>query len=459
MRRLLAIALAAACAGACAGRREPVSDEPAGIALPAPGAGRPQHLVLATVHGLTADHYLDAVPAMPTLAALARAGVAAERVIPVFPASTYPGHATLVTGGAPAEHGVAADHRLSDAGIESAWLDRADDLRAATLWQAAAPRAAALDWPSTGGAAVGDLAPDLALPPGASWVEAVARAGAGRAAALAQRAGGSDARTAQPGAARDAALVTMTCALLVGESPPSLVLLRLSQTAVALERVAPGSEAAHASFAAVDAELARLVRCLGDAGLLATTAIAVAGDHGAVPVHTEIRANVALADAGLLVAEPTGAVRRWDAIARPSGGSAFVYARRDEDALLARSALSELANEAGAFRVLSAQEMVERGADPEAWFGLEAEPGFVFGAAAAGSRLAPASTASAGGYGGGEPRVATGFVAWGPGLRAGLRVPSMRQVDVAPTLALWLGLRLDAARGRPLVGILRGGAP
>jgi hypothetical protein len=440
---LLASLAALACAAGAA-REAPVA---ASVALPPPAAGAPERLALVTIHGLAPDDYLarGAVPRMPTLAALALSGVAAEAVAPVFPASAYPAHATLVTGVTPARHGIGAEQRLARGqGITGERVDHADDVGATALWEVVAAQGrgvAALDWPSTGGAPIADLAPDLVLAPGESWVEAVARTGAGRAAELARRAGGADARTAAPGPERDAVLVTMACALLVGDAAPGLTLLRLSQPA--------GAQA--------DAELARLVRCLDDAGLLATTALAVAGDHGLAPVHTEIRPNVALADAGLLVPASGGAVQSWDAIARSSGGSAFVYASDDDAALLARRALEALANESGLFRVLSAQEMVARGADPEAWFGLEAAVGYVFGNAAAGEAIVPSSQTSAGGYGAGEPRMTTGFVAWGPALRAGLRVPAMRQIDVAPTLAYWLGARLDDARGSAMIGLFRGG--
>ncbi len=47
-----------------------------------------------------------------------------------------------------------------------------------------------------------------------------------------------------------------------------------------------------------------------------------------------------------------------------------------------------------------------------------------------------------------------GFVAWGAGIRPGVRVPKMSQVDVAPTAAALLGLRLPDADGATVVGIL-----
>ena len=50
--------------------------------------------------------------------------------------------------------------------------------------------------------------------------------------------------------------------------------------------------------------------------------------------------------------------------------------------------------------------------------------------------------------------MAPGFVLWGRGVRSGVRVPWMRQSDVAPTLARLLGLPLDSQDGRVLVGAL-----
>ena len=51
------------------------------------------------------------------------------------------------------------------------------------------------------------------------------------------------------------------------------------------------------------------------------------------------------------------------------------------------------------------------------------------------------------------PEMATGFIASGPGLRSGLEIPVIRQLDVAPTLAQILGVQFDEAEGHPVAGI------
>jgi len=227
-----------------------------------------------------------------------------------------------------------------------------------------------------------------------------------------------------------------------------------SKRAPAIRRFGPGSVEAAAALAGVDREIDRLLGCLADTGRLEGAAVVAVGDHGAVSVHTELAPNTVLAAHGLVHARE-GAVGRWRAVARSNGGSAFVYARDDRAAVRARDALAEEAMRSGAFRVVSAEEMLAAGADPEAWFGLEAEPGFVFADRAVGPALRAAAWRGTGGYLPRHAEMDAGFVAWGRGIRRGIRIPRMHQTDVAPTLARLLGVALEGTEGRVLVGALR----
>ncbi len=441
---------------ACPGRL-PRPLPPAALSLPVLGAGRPERVVLVSIEGLTPDAYRaapDRASGMPALAALARAGVEADVVEPAAPASLYPAHATLVTGELPARHGIAADRLLDERGVRRARYSHATRLRAPTLWQRmreAGLSVASLDWPSTEGAAVDLLLPDVEpVREGESWLGLVADAATPR---LAERARVLAAADPLPDAARrDAILVSLACELVADPAPPALLLVRLSATGEALERSGPGSPEARAAFASADAGLRQLLGCLDAAGALGVSAVAVVGDRGFLAVHTAIQPNLVLARRQLLSA--TRSLGRWSAIARSNGGSAFVYAVDEEGAVEARRALEDAAAETRAFRVVSADELFELGADPETWFGLEATPGFVFGAKATGALLEPAGMRGASGYLPGRREMQPAFVLWGRGVRAGVTIPWMRQSDVAPTLARLLGASLDAVDGRPLVGAL-----
>jgi hypothetical protein len=419
-------------------------------ALPAlaDAAGRPAHVLLVTIAGLAPERYL-AGDAMPALAALAEQGVAAERVAPVPGAGAYPAHASLVTGASPAQHAIVADQLLGPRGVRRAQPSHASQLRSVTLWQRVAEGGggvASFDWPTTTGAEISTLLPDV-VPQreGEAWSALAAGAATPW---VAERIAGAPADAERPGAARDALLVDLACAALA--QAPRLLLLRLRGPEAALLAHGPAAPEASAAFGAVDAQLVRLLRCAEAAGLLAQTALVVAGDRALAPVHTAILPNVALQGAGLVTGQGS-----WKAYARSNGASAYVYADEARHALAARKRLEAFARETAAFRVVSAEVMIELGADPEAWFALQAEPGFAFDNAYAGPPLAPASVRAAAGALLPESEAATGFVAWGRGFRSRVRVPEMSQLDVAPTLATLLDVRLDTAAGRPQIGLLR----
>ncbi len=448
MRGASAAALAAAL-WACASFPAATARPPFAADLAASdGAGAPAQLVLVSVGGLTPERYRSD-GGMPALAALAAAGVAADGLDPVVPASPRAVHATLVSGVLPAEHGVIADRMIGERGLRRSETRHASLLKAPTLWQRVAEAGgtvAALDWPTTLGAEIETLLPDVGPErQGESW-----RALAAKAATpwIAARVREADPAVEVPGPARDQLLVDLACHALAGT--PRLVLLRLRGGEAALVAEGPRGPGVAAAFERVDHELGRLVDCSARAGRLADTVFVVVGDRALLPTHTAYRPNAALRGAGLI-----GAQGRWKAISRSNGGSAFVYASDRRAALEARRLLEAAAGKTGAFRVISAEEMIRRQADPDAWFGLEAEPGFAFEDDRAGQALGPARQRGTGGYLREDASQRTGFVACGRGVRRGLEVPRMSLLDVAPTLAPLLGVTLERVPGRPLIGLLR----
>jgi len=426
------------------------------------GPGQPASVIVVSVAGLGPAPYAPSgtrAPLMPTLAELARTGASATSVVTVAPASRYPAHATLVTGERPAGHGIVADQLIGDRGVRSTRYWHASHLRATTVWQLAKDaglRVAALSWPTTVGAEIDQLIPDLApTARGETWLSVIASGSTPALLEQARQAGaGADAAN-QEGATRDAVLVTLACEVVAQPEPPNLLLLHLSQTAPALARYGPDAPQTRTAFRGVDADIDRLLRCVARAGRLPETALVVVGDRGTMPVHTEVFPNAALAAAGLQVPDAaTGGIRSWSALVRSNGGSAFVYARSETDALLARRALTEAAQETRAFRIVSAGDMLERAADPEAWFGIEAEPGYTIGNGSAPPLVRASARRGVGGYLTPSKASDAGFVAWGRGVRSEVRIQLMRQTDVGPTVARLLGLELDARDGRPVVGIL-----
>ncbi len=412
-------------------------------------AGTPRSVVWLSVAGLTPDRYLGETSAMPVLAAMARAGVAAERVASVTPAAIYPVHASWMTGLAPNIHGITADRRIGDRGVRPAMHRHASLLRAVALWSRVSEhprRVLALDWPGTQGADIAGLVPDVAPErPGQAWTQLASESASPdlaervRAAAAAGRAG----------AGRDAFLTGLACEALAAEAPPTLLLLRLRQAETPSIRSGPRSPAARGAFASLDARIAELLACTG--ANRAQTAFVISGDVAYEPVHTMLRPNAALAGGGIAA----GGAGGWRALARSNGGSAFVYARDEGAALAARRLLGEAAKKSGAFRIVGAEEMIARSADPEAWFGLAAEPGFAFVDDASGAFESPARMLGAAGYLEEVGQPTAGFVLFGRGVRSGVRVPVFSMLDVGPTVGKLLGVSLEPATGRARVGLLR----
>jgi hypothetical protein len=455
----VALLLAVACAGGPGGGLRPRGPLAERLAALPEGQVPAARLLLVSIAGLEPSSYADPT-ATPTLARLAALGVEAEHVAPVSPPSTYPVHATLVTGRTPREHGIPADQRLGEHGVRAERYWHASQLRGASLWQLAAEKrvpVAALDWPTTLGADLEALLSDVRpTRRGERYAQALAEGATPSVAAHVRDAGEAGEAAARPGPERDRLLVDLACELARSERPPALLLLRLTQTEPPLRRRGPGSAPARAAFAAADAELARLLGCFDAAGLLADAAVVAVGDRRFEPVHSRLRPNAALAEAGLLRVDPAGEVEAWSALARSNGGSAFVYARDEAAAVEARRVLQEAARTTGGFRIVPASEMVALGADPEAWFGLDAAPGFAFGDEVRGAVVGPSAARGASGRLRAGSGATPAFLAFGRGFRRGVRVPEMSQLDVAPTLAAALGLELEGAEGRALVGLLAG---
>jgi len=119
------------------------------------GAPLTDHVLLVSIDGLRAQLYRDERWPAPVLHELARRGAIALAVRTVFPALTYPAHATLVTGALPARHGIVDNEPFEPVARTGRWIWEASAIRSRTLWDAVRARGgttAAISWPVTVGA-------------------------------------------------------------------------------------------------------------------------------------------------------------------------------------------------------------------------------------------------------------------------------------------------------------------
>jgi arylsulfatase A-like enzyme len=228
------------------------------------------------------------------------------------------------------------------------------------------------------------------------------------------------------------------------------------ETDAAQHAEGPGSPAAVAAIERIDGHVGAIVRAVEDAGIRQRTAVLVTGDHGFSRVHTLIQPNVVLREHGWLTTDGRGRVASWEAAAHATA----IRLRDPGDRALARRierVFQDLAatRYRGIFRVVPRAELDELGAYPEAAFFVEpAEGYYVSDAVTDGAVLVGTMRRGAHGFLPTEPRMHTGLIAAGAGIRAGVPLPLVRQIDLAPTMARLLGFDMPDADGVAMVGLV-----
>lgn len=433
-----------------------------GLAFVAPASAGPR-VVMVSIDGLRPEIYLDPAAqgvAVPNLVALCREGACARAMIPVFPSVTYPAHTTLVTGTRPAEHGI-----VSNFVSGSQWYLEAKAIGSPTLWQAAkaAGRTSAIvTWPVSYGADA-----DLLIPENLSFglpdVREALRAGStpGLFEALERKCGRVSIPSFESPEAGDRLDEVSTCfaAEILRTKKPDLLLIHYLDADHRQHFSGVDSAQAKHAFERIDGFVGKLREAVRDAGTEKETTFVIVGDHGFVPVHTHLNLGALLADAGFAKREGGKLVVPPALRISALGGSAAIYVGEGAESDLPARLEGALRREIdrrhhGLVELLSRAELDELGAFPGAAIGFAAAPGYMLVALEQPMAVLPTGALKGmHGYRPTLPGMATGFIAAGPGIRRGLDVPVVRQLDVAPTIAALLGLRLDEALGLPLVGL------
>jgi predicted AlkP superfamily pyrophosphatase or phosphodiesterase len=218
------------------------------------------------------------------------------------------------------------------------------------------------------------------------------------------------------------------------------------------------------TMARLDSQLGRVLKAVDDAGMTASTTLFVVSDHGFKAVQKQVLPNVALRDAGLITLEG-GKVTSAKAYVISEGGSAFVYVTApDPDGAVLRRARQAVSSLEGIERIIEPAEYATLGlpqpsADPQVGaLLLAAKGGYAFAAGATGDKtVADASEGSLGthGYISSDPEIQALFIASGRGIKNGVKLQSVQNVDVAPTAAKLLGVELKNVDGKVLTEILQ----
>jgi predicted AlkP superfamily pyrophosphatase or phosphodiesterase len=86
---------------------------------------------------------------------------------------------------------------------------------------------------------------------------------------------------------------------------------------------------------------------------------------------------------------------------------------------------------------------------------LAAKPDYMFSGESEGDFITHIPEAGAHGFINTDPKMQAIFIASGAGIPKGVRLESIRNLDVAPTIALLLGLEMKQVSGRPIQEIMK----
>ena len=405
-------------------------------------------LVVLSVDGLRPDIYRAAESRhrFPHLNALEASGASAEAVESIYPTTTYPAHATIVTGVPPRVHGVYS-HLASLDPTEKArpWCWFAPALQVPALWdvaRASRRRTAALSWPVSAGAAIDHNIPEI-------WNPAVADP---------HRDFETPARHSTPGLFPEVAQVLRP---MLGRADPdqlrgeaALYLWRHFRPDLLLVHFVWYDSRAHACGPASPEALVALESADGAIGRIRdaiasdpATTLVVLSDHGIAPVEKEAAPLVVFAEHGMFARGADGslALRRLGAVS--AGGSLAVY-WLEEDSLDDRRRLAAAVDDMRATGAV--QEVVDRTrlealeADPDAELMLEAAPGFCFSDRLEGPLINKSpKDRGAHGYHPLRAGMEATFIAVGRDIAPGKKLGPITLKQIAPTLAQIMGLPGD----------------
>jgi predicted AlkP superfamily pyrophosphatase or phosphodiesterase len=414
-------------------------------------------LVLLSVDGLRPDIYRAAGmrPRFPHLIALEKAGASAVAVESVYPSTTYPAHATIVTGLAPREHGIYS-HLASLDPTETArpWCWFAQPLRAPALWdvaRASGRKTAALSWPVSAGAGIDHNIPEI-------WNPAVADP---------HRDFDTPARHSTPGLFAEVAQVLAPMLgkvdpdQLRGEAAlylwkryrPDLLMVHFVWYDSQAHAFGPASPEALTALASADAAIGKIRDAISSDP---ATTLVVLSDHGFVPVKKDAAPLVVFADHGLFArgADSSLTLRRLGAVS--AGGSLAVYWLEEpsaDDRHRLDTAIEQLCTTGAVQQIVNRQQMEALGADPDAELMIEAAPGFCFSDRLEGPVISdtPKDRATHG-YLPTHPGMEAMFIAAGREIALGKSLGRFSLKQIAPTLARIMGLPADimASGEKPL---------
>ena len=404
-------------------------------------------VILISLDGFPSYALKDPKLPIPTLRKLIAAGTSAP-MLGINPTVTWPNHTAMVTGVRADEHGLLANGTIKRTGTwppvkVDPMVVKEQMVKAPTIYDVAhrAGRTTAhVDWVAI------EKAPTI------TWAF---REWAGLDGPLEQEMVKNGALTADDLESFSRANIvfrdqiwTKAGAYLIRKHQPDLLLFHLLTGDSEQHAYGPDTLAARTAFAFLDSCVEKLVAAVEAAGMADRTTFLIVSDHGFKAYTKQIKPNAALKAAGL----------DKQVFVLPEGGTAFVYMEPISDAAklvpLVRKALEGVE---GIDRIAGVEDYPALGLpnpDKDPQFGhllLAAKDGYSFSGATGGPVTAEVpQQGGSHGYLASESDMNPVFIASGYGVRKGVQLGTVSNIDIAPTIAKLLGLTIPSAKGKVL---------
>ncbi|RPD96669.1 alkaline phosphatase family protein [Aureibaculum marinum] len=414
-----------------------------------------KHLVIISIDGFRPDFYLEKKWPTPNLKSLAKNGVYVNGVNGIFPTVTYPSHTTLVTGVGPDKHGVYYNTEIDDKGQSRNWIYDFSSIQEQTLWEVAKEKGlttASVSWPITANCPF----IDYNIPEIWSFQNPLDRRDATKKYAnpkglfeetIDNATGKLDIDEYNlTSLAMDQNLARIASYILK-EYKPNLLTIHLPNTDGAQHKQGREGDLVMKAIAGADQAVSTIIEGLKKADLLNQTDIIITGDHGFVTVHTTISPNIWLNQLGLLSKENN---QKDKAFFFSTGGSAFLHLKDKNDKNTLQKIRQKLNNLPYSikkmFRIISKEEMITRGADPNAVLAISGTNGYGFSNKRDGNLLNNTHGGKHGYYPDNR-NIQTGFIGFGPSFQKNRLIPEIQIEDIAPLAAKLLGTNLKNSKG------------
>jgi predicted AlkP superfamily pyrophosphatase or phosphodiesterase len=435
-------------------------------------AQKDRHVILVSVDGLASHYFDDPKAHMPTIRALAAKGARAKRMKCSFPSVTWPNHTTLVTGVEPGRHGVIANNyydrktRKSVPFIPDPLFDKHEIVKVPTVYDVAHQaglKTAGVIWPATRNAATLDwqlpdvfdqkIFEDSATPSllrelkakGIPYEKQMEWCKAGNA-----------------GKAQRDWMYTRIAEHLLTTHKPNFLAIHLV-TVDSFEH-STGRNSPEVYWACNDSDnrVREIIEATKTAGIYENTTFVIAADHGFITYTNQIKPNVVLKKRGLLKSAGPRIVEQ-KAYCLAQGGAAMIYILDQANrAAIAKQLRDEFAGLEGVAAVIEPKDFASVGQltpdqDPRSPdLFLSAKNGYSFSGSANGDSPITAMAGPRGshGYLPTHPLMYAGFVISGAGIKQGVVLDEISNMDVAPTIASLLGVKMKNVDGRVLREIL-----